>query len=383
MKKVLFVVPRLGVGGVERSLLALLKQAPLSQLDITLLTFVPRGELTGEVLPGIRMVCDERAGRTEKIRSAVSGALKAGGLHKAFRIMKKVYHKLGYASFAEKGSSERYDIAIAYTDGLATWYVAQKITADRKIAFVHTDIVQAGYDIQREKRVYLAYDWIIFGSAASRTGFLSQMPEFAPKTQLLPNTVDAAEVKRLAKLENPFQEDSAHIKIVTVGRLSHEKGLIKIPGLLHRLNRSGRKAIWYIVGDGPERQKLERNAQDLGEGKALILVGAQRNPYPYMRCCDIYVQPSDYEGYCIALAEARILCRPIVACRFAGADEQIADGKTGYVTGMHPDDIFPALCRLVDDPAQRARFSEALAGESAAEGDLQLSAQWWEWISML
>lgn len=383
MKRVLLVVPGLGVGGVERSLLALLKLAPLTRLDITLLTFVPGGELSGEVPSGVRLACDRRAGRMERLRGAVSGALKARGLHRLFRALKQAYHRLGGAASGAGRGSQGYDVAIAYADGLATWYVAQHVAAACKIAFVHTDIVQAGYNIQTERRAYAGYRWIFFGSASSRSRFLSQMPELAEKAKLLPNTVDALQIKHMAELGAPFAEGGPYIKIVTVGRLSHEKGVSKIPKLLQMLQSGGSKVVWYVVGDGPERQKLMRCAQELGVETALVLVGAQKNPYPYIRGCDIYVQPSDYEGYCIALAEARMLCRPIVACCFAGAEDQIVDGKTGYVTGMAPEDIFPALCRLVDDPAQRARFTEALAGEAAAREGLCPAVRWWEWVSTL
>lgn len=108
-----------------------------------------------------------------------------------------------------------------------------------------------------------------------------------------------------------------------------------------------------------------------------MLLGAKRNPYPYMAACDVYVQPSDYEGYCIALAEARALCRPCVACVFSGAAEQLRDGITGFVVGFSPQALAEKLSLLLADEDLRKRMSEALEQEDHTGEEAALQA-WWD-----
>lgn len=379
MRRILFVVPDLNVGGVQRSLVTLLNEAPFNQLDITLLTFREGGGLYAQLPDQVHVKVDRQIGKAEKLRAAVSKALRQCRLDSLFDFAKKVYHRSGKMMVQANGEEE-YDVAVAYSDGLATWYVAQNVQAAQKIAFVHTDFSRAGYNALQEQEVYGSFEQIIFPSQAARQSFLTALPKWKERTIVLPNAVDIHQVRKLAKESIPRFEAGA-VKLVTVGRLSHEKGIEKIPPLLRRLKDAGQRVIWYVVGDGPERNNILRQARKLGVEKELILTGQLENPYPYMRECDVYVQPSEYEGYCIALAEARLLCRPVVACDFAGAREQIESGVTGFITGVTIEDLFPPLLTLVTQPQKRMEFQKALAQHYDA-GEAVLQAHlWWESLS--
>lgn len=375
MKRILFVTPDLNVGGVQRALIALLNTAPFDKFDITLLLFCEGGALREQVPSQVHIKVDTRVGRTEKLRAVISKGLRKSRLNGLFDLAKKIYHRTGEA-MVRTDHEERYDAAVAYSDGLATWYVAKSVQAERKIAFVHTDFLKAGYSARQEREIYSCFEQIVFAAQAARQSFLAVLPEWEEKTAILPNVVDPQQVVELAKqpIPNPRQ---GIVKLATVGRLSHEKGAEKIPPLLYRLKASGQKVCWYVVGDGPERNNILRQAQKLGVEEELLLVGQLENPYPYMRECDVYVQPSEYEGYCIALAEAKILFRPIVACDFAGAREQIEDGVTGFVTGLGAEDLFPAILTLASQPQKRIEFEQALAQRNDAERTILQARCWW------
>lgn len=379
MKRILFVTPDLNVGGVQRALTALLDTAPFDEFDITLLLFCEGGALREQVPGQVHIKVDTRVGRTEKLRAIISKSLRKCRLNGLFDLAKKIYHRTGEA-MVRTDHEESYDVAVAYSDGLATWYVAKSVQAERKIAFIHTDFLKAGYSARQEREIYGCFEQIVFAAQAARRSFLAVLPEWEEKTAILPNIVDPQQVVELAKqpIPNPRQ---GIVKLATVGRLSHEKGVEKIPPLLYRLKGSGQKVCWYVVGDGPERNNILRQAQKLGVEEELILVGQLENPYPYMRECDVYVQPSEYEGYCIALAEAKILSRPIVACDFAGAGEQIEEGVTGFITGMEVEDLLPPLLTLVTQPQKRAEFQSALV-QHCDRGETMLRARlWWESLS--
>lgn len=375
MKRILFVTPDLNVGGVQRALIALLNTAPFDRADITLLLFCEGGALREQIPSQVHIKVDPRVGRTEKLRAIISKGLRKSRLTGLFNLAKKIYHRTGEI-MARTGHEESYDVAVAYSDGLATWYVAKSVQAARKVAFVHTDFFKAGYSARQEREIYSCFEQIVFAAQTARQRFLTVLPEWEAKAVILPNIVDPRQVLELAKqpIPNPKQ---GIIKLATVGRLSHEKGVEKIPPLLYRLKESGQKVCWYVVGDGPERSHILRQAQKFGVKEELILVGQLGNPYPYMRECDVYVQPSEYEGYCIALAEAKILSRPIVTCDFAGAREQIEEGITGFITGMGVEEIFPAVLTLVSQPHKRIEFQQALMQSKDAEQTILQAHCWW------
>lgn len=275
-------------------------------------------------------------------------------------------------------------MAVAYTDGLATWYVAQSMSATRKVAFVHTDFAQARYNAATERKNYACFDRIFFGSDAAQSSFLDALPELAGKAAVLHSAVDTNEVRRLAIKPGPMDTDGfSGLRLLTVGRLSHEKGMDKIPDLLSRLRSDGVQVRWYIAGDGPERAALLSKSRRMGLQDALILLGNLDNPYSAMRACDIYVQPSNYEGYCIALAEARALCKPIVACDFAGAREQVKDGLNGFITGMSIEELYSAVIELVNSPQTRSLFSKALFEQQPDLDNNSCTQKWWEWLGTI
>ena len=375
MNRILFVTPDLNVGGVQRALIALLNTAPFHKFDITLLLFCAGGELREQIPSQVHIKVDTRVGRTERLRAIISKSLRKSRLNGLFNLAKKIYHRTGEA-MVRTDYEESYDVAVAYSDGLATWYVAKSVQAVRKIAFVHTDFFKAGYSARQEREIYGCFEQIVFVSQTARQRFLTVLPKWEEKAVILPNIVDPQQVLGLAKQPIPNSRQGI-VKLATVGRLSHEKGVEKIPPLLYRLKESGQKVCWYVVGDGPERNNILRQAQRLGVEKELVLAGQLGNPYPYMRECDVYVQPSEYEGYCIALAEAKILSRPIVTCDFAGAREQIEDGITGFITGMDVEEIFPALLALVSQPQKRMEFQQALMQSKDAEHAILQARCWW------
>lgn len=382
MKSVVFIIPKLGIGGVERALVNLLRQMPPDKFAVTVLTFLPGGELETQVPRRITIRCADGVGQQESTRAALSGLLRKVGNGVFFNFAKRIYHKFGSHIIGRAASAEHFDIAVAFADGLATWYTAKNIHAPTKIAFVHTDVLQAGYNATQERKIYTAYDKIFFGSQSAKKAFLSLMPELECKAAILPNSIDAQEILHLAQEKNPYPSDN-RCKLLTVGRLSHEKGVDKIPQLLRMFKDEGQKVVWYVVGDGPERDLLLQRTRELGVEESLVLTGAQKNPYTYMRCCDVYVQPSNYEGYCIALAEARVLCKPIVACSFSGADEQLENGVDGFVTGMDVNELFPALLKLVHDREKRAAFSHALVQKRDATPNDSAIQAWWVWLETL
>ena len=359
-KRVLVAVPSLCVGGVTASLLGFLALLPLRDWEVTLLLFSKENALRSAIPEGITVDDAAGGGKLESVRSALSKTLQTPLLRPLFSLAKKCYHRFGSTLLASgSGNAAEYDLAIAYQDGLSTWYMAQRVSAKKKIAFVHTDFTMAQYDAKQESAVYQNFQEICFGSLAARDRFLSLLPAFAARCSIVPNVVDRDAIRKKAEDGNGFTDDFSGLRILTVGRLSHEKGSDKIPGLVKKLDALQISYHWYLIGDGPLAASLKET-----DSENLVLLGVQSNPYPFLNACDVYVQPSDYEGYCIALAEARALARPIVTCDFAGAREQIVSGESGIITDFSEDALFQGIAAVIESASLRAKFSQALAGET-------------------
>lgn len=364
MTRIVFVTSDMEIGGVQQSLLSLLRAFPRDDVRLALLLLSVSGELLSQVPPEVEIIEARDAVRLEKLRKGVSGTLRRLGAVHLFIFAKSIYHQFGGKLGGKRKAVDGYDIAVAYNDGLATWYTAKRVNASRKIAFVHTDVRSATYKAQNEREIYRQFDTICFSCESSKNSFLSLLPEYVSKTAIIPNILDKERIRLLASAGEVLPNETGSVRLLTVGRLSHEKGLAKVPELLRCLKQDGYAVRWYIVGEGVEKENLRSLAAKYDVTYDLVLLGNKVNPYPLMASCDVYVQPSDYEGYCIALAEARTLNKPVLACDFNGAREQIRDSITGYVTGMKPEDMLPKLKRLVADNGLRDSFSSALRMEN-------------------
>lgn len=379
MKRVLFVIPRLGIGGVERSLLSLLEAMPQDGYTVSVLVFSSGGELEGALPAGVTLLTDRRMGSMDRLRKTVSSAVKRLGSSRLFALLKALYHRIGAATARETVNAEEYDIAVAYADGMSTWYVAQSIKAKQKYAFVHTDFIQAAYSATQEQEIYRCYDGVFASSVAAKERFLEVVPMLRERTNVIYSVVDADRLRVLSQQAGELPTlPTEDILIATVGRLSWEKGVEKIPPLLSKLKQDGIQAHWCLAGDGPEREKLRNECRRLGVSDMLVLLGNVQNPYPLFAACDIYVQPSTYEGYCIALAEAKVFCKPIIACDFSGAREQLEDSVTGFIVGMGVDEIYAKLKRLALEPELRGELSQGLRQEDRRPADTRGS--WWSML---
>ena len=153
------------------------------------------------------------------------------------------------------------------------------------------------------------------------------------------------------------------LRILTVGRLSTEKGQDIAIKALAKLIKRGYKVKWYCLGEGNARESYEKIIEEYQVEDYFVLLGASSNPYPYMKQCDIYVQPSRYEGYCITILEAKVLHKPIVTTNVNGVNEQINNGKTGLITDMYANELFLSVEKLIKDANLRNQLVENLKVE--------------------
>jgi len=345
-----FIMPDMELGGVEKSLLSLLNAIGDTRFRITLLLFKAKGELLDFVPEWVEVKVLKC--KLNTIRRFFSDSLRKLNAKGLFSFFKALYHKYGnkliqHSKMRMQGF--KYDVVIAYKDGLSTWFTAQNDLAPVKIAFIHTDLKSAGYNQISQKEVYNSFNRIYCNSVASKERFLNMLPEYASKTYVLYNILDPQLIKNMAEMGEGYSDNFSGIRILTIGRLSHEKGIDKAIEVAAMLKSSNYSFRWYIVGDGTDRNLLKRKADKLHVEREVVFLGKKLNPYRFLKDCDIYVQPSNYEGYCISLTEARLFAKPIVTCDFCGAREQIIDGKTGIIAGMSVDELYIGVRKLIEN----------------------------------
>ena len=124
------------------------------------------------------------------------------------------------------------------------------------------------------------------------------------------------------------------IKILSIGRFTKAKNFDNVPDICAQIISMGILVKWYIIGYGNDRKLIERKIKEANMEDYVSLLGRKENPYPYIKNCDIYIQPSRYEGKAVAVKEAQILHKPVVITNFPTASSQLRNGIDGIIVPM-------------------------------------------------
>jgi glycosyltransferase involved in cell wall biosynthesis len=354
------------MGGAEKALVSMLKVIPEGKFDITLYVLTDDGELLEDVPRWVHI--KKIPYGTARMADIIKGYCRAGKLIKAVRSAslsirmrsKGYYEQYLYKALLLPKIEEEYDAAISYffPCGFIDWYTLHNVRANKRFVWVHSDISKFP-NIHHTAciEMYSRYDRIFCVSEESRRSFIKTFPTISSsKVDVFYNIISSEEIMVKANQGVGFDDDFDGFRIVTVGRLSKEKGQDLIPGVLLRLLADGYNVRWYCVGEGKLRTELEQRTAEMGLEERLVLLGNQANPYPYVKNCEIYVQPSRIGAYDLAIAEARCLRKPIVATVTNSSVEQIVDGMTGFLVPIDEEALYLKIKRLLDNEEIRNRF---------------------------
>lgn len=381
-KKLLFVINTMGRAGAEMAMLELMRCLPPEQYEISLYVILSQGELVRE-LPGHvkvlnRTYCDTSVlsenGRQHIHKTVIRSFFRNGRwLRKLFHLIavafemqrKKKFQldKLLWRMISDGGEypKQEYDLAIAYLEGGATYFTADHVRARKKAAFVHIDYGNAGYSRKMDKNCYQKFDRIFAVSEEVRTSFLQVYPEWEEKTGIFHNIINRERILMLADREGGFTDNFEGIRLLTVGRLTYQKAYDIAITVMKKIKDAGYRARWYVLGEGDQRESLEKQIKSLGLERDFRLLGAVDNPYPYYRDCDIYVHATRFEGKSIAVQEAQVMGCAIVASDCNGNREQISDGDDGILCGFSTEGIAGSIISLMEDEGKRKRLGTAAA----------------------
>ena len=254
---------------------------------------------------------------------------------------------------------KEYDLAVAYLEGGATYYVADRVKAKKKAAFIHIDYKKAGYGEKLDLGCYEKIDRIFTVSDEVKEHFLEVYPKYQNKVSVFHNLLDMDNVRTMAEKPGGFQDDFKGIRLLTVGRLVAQKRYDMVIQTMILLKQKSKKPIrWYIMGEGELRTKLEQQISENHLTEDVILLGVKENPFPYYKQCDIYVHATGYEGKSIAIQEAQILKKPILATDCSGNREQIEQGIDGRLCILTPESISNEILWMIEHPKECQSYGE-------------------------
>ena len=378
-KKILFMVSSMNIGGVEKSLLSLLAVIPKEKYEITILTLDKKGGFLEYIPNNVRLIEAEWFKYIKPIimdspQNIIKRYIKnyeflkiLSFIYSYFKSKKTndryIYYKHVLKSIPE--CKEKYDVAIAYAGPteIIDAYISHKVKAEKKIAWVHFDISKHKINKKLYNNLYERFDKIFAVSNECKKKLDETIPVIRDKSEVLLNIVSEDLINKMAQSSVEFDNNYNGSKIVTVGRLSKEKGQDLAIKALDILKKDRYDVKWYCIGEGNSRREFEQLIKEYNLENDFLLLGATSNPYPYIKSADIYVQTSRHEGYCLTLAEAKALNKPIVTTNFIGAYEQIKDNENGIIVNCNENDLADAIKKLIGKKEICSRFSNKLREE--------------------
>lgn len=356
--RILFCVNYMHMGGVERSLIALLRALPRDCFEPHVALERGMGELMDEIPQDVpvHVLHDIERNYDRLSRPLACGSIADRICYLAAKLRGTLVPYYSRVLRREERLTEHFDIAVAYQgpNELLDWYVGEHINADRRAGWIHFDVERCYINRRTVRRVYPRLDRVFIVAESSLDHFVRMFPEFGARCRVFHNIVDQAHVRNLSG-DYDVSRRQGRAVLCTVGRVTSEKGQILAVEAAVRLHNRGVLFDWYFVGEGDMLARCRREVTRLGLTDCVHFEGALRNPYPLMRGADVYVQPSLHEGYCIAVAEARVFGMPIVCTRFSGS-EQVAGLPNAQIVAHDADALADAVERAVGMPRIEREF---------------------------
>lgn len=362
------------IGGAETALVGLLNALDPARVDVDLFLYDHRGEMMQfipewvNLLPQIPKYSVLERPIVELVKHGFWGIAAARLWAKC--LSQKVYKRSG-SKLENNGGLDKmskcttpllpkinpsvtYDLAISFLTPHRI--VAEKVKAKKKIAWIHTDYTRVWVDAEDELKVWQKYDYVASISGDVTNNFLQVFPSLAPKIVEIENILSPTFVRKRAELEDTDKEfrQTDKISLLSIGRYSEQKNYDNVPDICKRLiNKTKLNIKWYIIGYGGDEALIRQKIKEAGMEEHVILLGKQSNPYPYIKACDIYVQPSRYEGKSVTVREAQMLCKPVVVTNYPTAPSQIHSGVDGVIVPMDNEGCANGLAEVIcDKPLQ-------------------------------
>lgn len=366
MKKILIFSHAMELGGAERALLGLLEAIDTTKYSVDLFLMRHQGELLKYIPDNVNLLPENKKysclaiPMKEVIRQRQFG-VAFGRIKGIFAAKKRVKQlRLGENNITNEYSHKYtlpylpqvnnidYDVVISFVS--PHYFAAERVKSQKKIAWIHTDYLTLSVDVDSELKMWERYDNIISISDDVTKSFVKTFPSLKEKIVMIENIMP---MKYMQELANAFSAEEEmpqnSVSLLTIGRFSPQKKMDEIPQICKRIRESGVDAKWYLIGFGGDEALIRQRISEAGAEDYVIILGKKENPYPYIKACDIYIQPSRYEGKSVAVREAQILGKPVIITNYATAASQLKDGVDGVIVPMDIDACADGIIKVIKD----------------------------------
>ena len=367
-KKIIIVSHSMEIGGAERSLIGLLHALDPQKVDIDLFLLRHEGELYGQIpqfvnilpeIPAYTVLARPMKTTLKEGHYILTVARMIGKVMAWFYDKRKHYtnsdvaleysHKYTWRLMPEITPDYTYDLAISFLT--PHYIVANKVNAKKKIAWIHTDYSELNINEASEYRMWNCYDNIISISEAVTKSFTRTFPKLSEKIIMIENILSKELIMNQANAYNVLDEmprDGAY-HFLSIGRFCYAKNFDNIPEICSRLIQLGINLKWYIIGFGSDEDLIKQKIKQWNMERHVIILGKKENPYPYIKECDLYVQPSRYEGKSVTVREAQILAKPVVITNYKTADSQLQRNIDGIVVSLNNVECATEISLFLND----------------------------------
>lgn len=372
-KKILFIMPSMFIGGAERSLLGLLEALDYSKVDVSLFLYRHEGEFLKYIPKEVHILpeIDEYKTFDVSVKSLLFSNKCIFGIK---RILSKiaikwnccrkkthagVWMSMQYTARYLQGLLPQipgeYDLGIMYL-GVADTLV-NKVNAKVKMTWNHTDYDTLYPDKKMDLEIYKKINYLVSVSEACNQKVKSFYPEIAEKSIVIENCLAEKLIKEQAKEKvNDLKMEESVIKLLSIGRYCEAKNFDNVPAICKKILQQGINLKWYIIGYGSDEALIKQKIKENGMENHVILLGKKNNPYPYMANCDIYVQPSRYEGKCVSVREAQMLEKPVIITKYETSSSQLEDGIDGIIVPLENYACAEGIVRVINDKELQERL---------------------------
>lgn len=377
-KRIFIAMHYMELGGAEISLIGLLQALDYSKYDVDLFIYSHQGELMQFIPKEVNLLPEIPA--YAYIERSMKEALLAGHVR---LVLARLKAKWAFRQYLKKSGAQNssaifqyisnavtpilpslyqygeYDLAISFLTPHNI--VLEKVKAKKKACWIHTDYSTIDVNAEIELPIWSGFDHVVAISDEAKKAFLNVFPSLEHKTMVMENILSSQFVRKRAEEFDISNELAGnHIKLLSVGRFCEAKNYDNVPYICRRIVGQGINVRWYLIGFGGDEQLIRQKIVEAGVEEDVIILGKKSNPYPYIKACDIYCQPSRYEGKSVTVREAQMLCKPVVVTDYPTAKSQIQDGVDGVIVPMDNENCAKRIAEFIMDDQKQNQIIKYL-----------------------
>lgn len=368
-KHITFIYPKMVMGGAEKVLIRMLKCIDPNKYDINIILTKSGGELESEIPEYVSVEYCTVSSPVEDLKKLKLKKLIKGIYYRLRIRIAKTYEEKSYwtSKVYILPDTVSKDCVVVYSHlNFLSICLGAASNAKKKILWVHMGF-RDNLNKDLYNRMLEKYEKVFCVSNYAKTNFNELFPDHTYKSDIFYNIVDVDKITTdsLAPIRTQLKKHS----IVTAGRLDLQKGQLLIPETTRKLLDNGYEVYWYLIGEGSLREEIEAKIKAHNVEKHVILLGNQSNPFPYVARCDIYAQPSSYEGYCTTTNEARVLAKPTIVFDIPSMHEQFISGINGLIIDSTVESLYQGIKYMLDHPEVCLKFTEKLKEQDYSNRD--------------